>query len=200
MVNKGQKHMTENHIGEQNMDRVSANRRELLKRAGAGTLAAMLPLPALAQGAPGRIVVIGGGFAGTTCARFLKRLDPRLNVTLVEAGPTFIACPMSNAVIAGLRELKGQEFGYQKLAADQVMVNLAAASGVDTQARVVTLSNGARLSYDRLVLAPGIDIRWDGLPGYNEAAAERMPHAWKAESRRCCSAASSKPWRMAAPS
>ncbi len=180
MVNKGQKHMTENHIGEQNMDRVSANRRELLKRAGAGTLAAMLPLPALAQGAPGRVVVIGGGFAGTTCARFLKRLDPRLNVTLVEAGPTFTACPMSNAVIAGLRELKGQEFGYQKLAADQVMVNLAAASGVDTQARVVTLSNGARLSYDRLVLAPGIDIRWDGLPGYNEAAAERMPHAWKA--------------------
>src|SRR5262249_25266379 len=48
------------------------------------------------------------------------------------------------------------------------------------QGRTVTLGNGARLPYDRLVLSPGIDIRWDGLPGYNEAAAERMPHAWKA--------------------
>jgi NADPH-dependent 2,4-dienoyl-CoA reductase/sulfur reductase-like enzyme len=79
-----------------------------------------------------------------------------------------------------LRDLKVQEFGYDKIAADGVMVNLAPASAVDAQARVVTLSNGARLSYDRLVLSPGIDIRWDGLPGYTEAAAERMPHAWKA--------------------
>ena len=45
---------------------------------------------------------------------------------------------------------------------------------------MVTLTNNARLPYDRLVLAPGIDIRWDALPGYTEAAAERMPHAWRA--------------------
>jgi sulfide dehydrogenase [flavocytochrome c] flavoprotein subunit len=99
---------------------------------------------------------------------------------LIEASPTFTACPLSNAVIAGLRDLRAQEFGYEKLAGDQVMINLAPASAVDAQARAVTLSNGARVSYDRLVLAPGIDIRWDGLPGYTESAAERMPHAWKA--------------------
>src|SRR5260370_16979777 len=60
------------------------------------------------------------------------------------------------------------------------MINFTPASAVDAQARAVTLSNGARVSYDRLVLSPGIDIRWDGFPGYTEAAAERMPHAWKA--------------------
>src|SRR5206468_12881340 len=129
----------------------------------------VLPLPALAQGAGGRVVIVGGGFAGTTCARFLKRIDPRINVTLVEANRTFIACPFSNGVIAGLRELKAQEFGYGKLAGDQVTLTLASASAVDPQARAVTLSNGARLPYDRLVLAPGINIRWDGLPGYGEA-------------------------------
>jgi NADPH-dependent 2,4-dienoyl-CoA reductase/sulfur reductase-like enzyme len=101
-------------------------------------------------------------------------------VTLVEASQTFTACPFSNLVIAGLRELNAQEFGYDKLAADNVTLNIAPASAVDAPARAVTLSNGARLPYDRLVLAPGIDIRWDGLPGYTEAAAERMPHAWKA--------------------
>jgi NADPH-dependent 2,4-dienoyl-CoA reductase/sulfur reductase-like enzyme len=57
---------------------------------------------------------------------------------------------------------------------------MAPATAVDAQGRSVTLSNGSQLAYDRLVLAPGIDLRWDGLPGYTEAAAERMPHAWKA--------------------
>ena len=156
------------------------SRREFLKSAAAGATAAVVPLPAIAQGAGGRAVVVGGGFAGATCARFIKRIDPRISVTLVEANPTFVACPFSNLVIAGLRELKAQEFGYEKLGADQVAVQLSPATAVDAQARSVTLGNGTRLAYDRLVLAPGIDIRWDGLPGYPEAAAERMPHAWKA--------------------
>jgi NADPH-dependent 2,4-dienoyl-CoA reductase/sulfur reductase-like enzyme len=173
-------HTVSKHASNRRADCPPTNRREFLKSAGAGTIAAMLPLPALAQGAPGRIVVVGGGFGGATCARVIKRLDPALSVTLVEASPTFIACPMSNTVIAGMRDLKAQEFGYDKISGDQVVVNLASASGVDAQARTVTLSNGARLSYDRLIMAPGIDIRWDGLPGYNEGAAERMPHAWKA--------------------
>ena len=154
------------------------SRRDFLKTAAAG--AAMLPLPAIAQGAPARVVVVGGGFGGATCARFVKRIDPRIAVTLVEANPRFTACPFSNLVVVGLRELSAQEFGYDKLASEQIALNLAPATAVDTQGRSVALGNGTRLSYDRLVLAPGIDLRWDGLPGYNEAAAERMPHAWKA--------------------
>jgi sulfide dehydrogenase [flavocytochrome c] flavoprotein chain len=154
------------------------SRRDFLKTAAAG--AAMLPLPAIAQGAPARVVVVGGGFGGATCARFVKRIDPRIAVTLVEANPRFTACPFSNLVVVGLRELSAQGFGYDKLAGEQIALNLAPATAVDTQGRSVALGNGTRLSYDRLVLAPGIDLRWDGLPGYNEAAAERMPHAWKA--------------------
>src|SRR3954454_11157008 len=156
------------------------SRRDFLKTAVAGASAAVLPLPAIAQGASGRVVVVGGGFGGATCARFVRRIDPRIAVTLVEASPTFTACPFSNLVIVGLRDLKAQEFGYDKLAADQVTVQISPATAIDTQGRNVTLGNGASLPYDRLVLSPGIDIRWDALPGYTEAAAERMPHAWKA--------------------
>jgi len=156
------------------------SRRDFLKTAVAGASAAVLPLPAIAQGAGGRVVVVGGGFGGATCARFIRRIDPRIAVTLVEASPTFTACPFSNLVIVGLRDLKAQEFGYDKLAADQVTVQISPATAIDAQGRNVTLGNGASLPYDRLVLSPGIDIRWDGLPGYTEAAAERMPHAWKA--------------------
>src|SRR5689334_14579830 len=155
------------------------SRRAFLKAAAVGASAALLPIPAIAQGAPGRVVVVGGGFAGATCARALKKLDPRLTITLVEQSRTFTACPFSNDVIAGLRELKEQQFSYDKVAADVTMA-FATATGVDPQGRNVTLSDGNRLPYDRLVLAPGIDLRRDGLPGYTEAAAEAMPHAWKA--------------------
>ncbi len=155
------------------------SRRDFLK-AMAGISASLFPLPAIAQGGDGRVIVVGGGFAGATCARALKKLHPRLGVTLVEASQTFTACPFSNNVVAGLRDLKEQQFGYEKLAADGVELAFAVASGIDPQGRAVTLTNGARMSYDRLVLAPGVDMRWDAIPGYNEAAADRMPHAWKA--------------------
>ncbi len=155
-------------------------RRDLLMRAAGASLTAALPLRAIAQGAAARVVVVGGGFAGATCARFLKRLDPRLAVTLVEGERTFTACPFSNEVIAGLRELYAQQFGYDRLGADGITLKFSPAQSVDPQARTVTLVDATKISYDRLVLAPGIDFRWDALPGYSEAAAEKMPHAWKA--------------------
>jgi NADPH-dependent 2,4-dienoyl-CoA reductase/sulfur reductase-like enzyme len=124
--------------------------------------------------------VIGGGVAGASCARALRQLDPNIAVTLVEASQTFTACPLSNAVIGGLRELSAQQFTYERIAADGITLVRNAATAVDPQARSVILADGARLAYDRLVMAPGIDIKWGALPGYDEAAASQMPHAWRA--------------------
>ena len=157
-----------------------SNRREFITAAAAGASMALFPMPALSQNTGGRVVVVGGGFAGATCARALKRLNPRLTVTLVEASANFTACPFSNPVIAGLRDIKSQRFGYRKITADRIVTTFVPAASVDAKARVVRLANGARIPYDRLVLAPGIDIRWDALPGYTEAAARTMPHAWRA--------------------
>ncbi len=131
-----------------------------------------------AQGAA-RVVVVGGGFGGATCARALRQAGPALDVTLVEADAEYLACPFSNPVVAGLREMDAQRFGYARVAADVRLVQ-AIATGVDPAAKQVVLHDGARLPYDRLVLSPGADMRFDALPGYTEAAAERMPHAWKA--------------------
>jgi sulfide dehydrogenase [flavocytochrome c] flavoprotein chain len=153
------------------------NRRQFLKTASA---AALLPMPAIAQGAGPKVVVIGGGFAGATAARFIKMGNNTINVTLVEANPTFTACPFSNGVIAGLRELKAQQFNYEQIEKAKVSLAFQQATEVDAQVRSVTLRNGTKLPYDRLVMAPGIDLRWDGLPGYTERDAETMPHAWKA--------------------
>ena len=154
-------------------------RRNVVGGIAAATAWSAPPCPALAQSAA-RIIVIGGGFGGASCARALKRIDPRLQVTLIEPNPTFTACPMSNEVIAGLRELAAQQFTYRRIAAEGIAVVAQAATKVDPQRRAVGLADGASLGYDRLVLAPGIDLRFDALPGYDEAAAARMPHAWKA--------------------
>jgi sulfide dehydrogenase [flavocytochrome c] flavoprotein subunit len=147
---------------------------------GVGFTSGFLPGIIFAQNAAPRVVIVGGGFAGASCARALKKAEPRIAVTLVESNATFTACPLSNAVIAGLRELKAQQFTYENVAADGIVLARTTATAVDPKARSVTLADGSRLPYDRLVLAPGIDIRWDGLPGYNELAVERMPHAWRA--------------------
>jgi len=160
---------------------VTLSRREFLTSAvGVAASAALGSAPAVAQGAGPRVVVVGGGFAGASCARALRQADPRIAVTLVEPNATFTACPFSNAVIGGLRELPAQQFTYERVAADGITLARAAATAVDAGARSVTLADGARLAYDRLVMAPGIDIRWGALPGYDEAAAARMPHAWRA--------------------
>lgn len=153
-------------------------RREFLRGSAVVASASLLPLPAIAQATP-RVVVIGGGFGGTTVARTIKTIEPKIQVTLVESSPTFTACPFSNAVIGGLRDLGMQQFGYDKVRASGVNVVIGTATGVDASARSVRVGD-ATLPYDRLVLSPGIDIRWDALPGYNEAASARMPHAWRA--------------------
>jgi sulfide dehydrogenase [flavocytochrome c] flavoprotein subunit len=160
--------------------RLHPNRREFAAGVGASIAATMLPRPMLAQGAAPKIVVIGGGFAGLTAARMAKRYDKGLDLTVVEVNPTYTACPFSNDVIAGLRDIKEQQFGYGKVAGDGVTLAQTNATGIDATARTVTLASGSILNYDRLILAPGIELRFDALPGYDEAAAQRMPHAWKA--------------------
>jgi NADPH-dependent 2,4-dienoyl-CoA reductase/sulfur reductase-like enzyme len=144
---------------------------------GLAASAAALAYPSFAQGAA-RVVVIGGGFAGAGCARALRHVDPKLQVTLIEPKTFYFACPFSNEAIAGLREFEAQQFRYDRIAADGVTVVAQTAVKVDAQARTVGLADGSSLGYDRLVLSPGIGLRFDALPGYDEAAASKMPHAW----------------------
>jgi NADPH-dependent 2,4-dienoyl-CoA reductase/sulfur reductase-like enzyme len=153
------------------------NRRAVLKTFVLGASATALARPVFAQ-AKAKVVVIGGGFAGATCARFLSRHG--LDVALVERNRTYVSCPMSNAVVTGLRPMDGQKFGYDMVRAEGVAVIHEHAARIDPQARQVRLDNGTVLEYDRLVLAPGIDMRFDALPGYDAAVAENVPHAWKA--------------------
>jgi sulfide dehydrogenase [flavocytochrome c] flavoprotein subunit len=162
---------------------VGRTRRDLFKLAGAAPLAAVAARRGFAQATTQsgpHVVVVGGGFGGATCARYLRRADPAIRVTLVEPAQRFVTCPFSNAVLGGLRDLASITFDYAHLQARGVELVQDSAVSLDPTARSVMLAGGQTLPYDRLVLSPGIAFRWGALEGYDEAAAERMPHAWKA--------------------
>lgn len=141
------------------------------------------PLTGRAMGgrSPGRVVIVGGGFGGATCARYVKRFAPNMDVTLVERDQRYVTCPFSNTVLGGLRGIDAITHGYDRLAEQHgVKVIHDSAVAIDPAAKTVALAGGAKLAYDKLVVSPGIDFRWDGVDGYSAEASERMPHAWKA--------------------
>ncbi|PJE40552.1 MAG: cytochrome C [Pseudomonas sp.] len=153
-------------------------RRQLL--AGAAMLPWLLPGALQASVGRARVLVIGGGFAGATAARYLKRQAEQLDVVLIEPKSDFHTCPFSNHVLAGLRELGSLRQDYRALQQQQVLHVREWAREIDLQARQVVLQGGQRLRYDRVLLAPGIDMDWQAIEGYDRNAASRLPHAWQA--------------------
>lgn len=160
------------------------SRREFIKwmsaSAALGTVAGCATMGQQQQ-AVGRVVIIGGGFAGATAAKYIRKWGPNVEVVLVERNSEFISCPMSNLVIGGSRQLAELTTGYGGLAKYGVIMKRDEAAAIDPDKRTVRLAGGETLNYDRLILAPGIDFTYDQIPGLNNAAAQELvPHAWKA--------------------
>lgn len=162
------------------------NRRDFMKSAVlAGGAMALPGLSGCAMGARprGHVVVVGGGFGGATVAKYLRMWSQMgVDVTLVERNPVFISCPMSNLVIGGDKTMADITMGYDGLRnAWGVKVVQDSVTGIDAGGRKVTLASGAVLSYDRLVMSPGIEFMFDQVPGLeSEAARNTVLHAWKA--------------------
>ncbi|MCL7465843.1 NAD(P)/FAD-dependent oxidoreductase [Phaeovulum sp. NW3] len=154
-------------------------RRDFLGSAAAGTVILAAPM-VRAQGKP-RVVVIGGGAGGATCARYLaKDSQGALDVVLIEPAEVYHTCFFSNLYLGGFRDFDSLAHRYDRLAADYgITLVRDRAVAVDRAARQVTTAGGETLAYDRLVIAPGIDFKEGALPGWTLADAEVMPHAYK---------------------
>ncbi|MCW8858918.1 MAG: NAD(P)/FAD-dependent oxidoreductase [Deltaproteobacteria bacterium] len=126
-----------------------------------------------------RVVVVGGGYGGATAARYIKLIDSSVEVILIEKNDQFISCPISNWVLVGMKRMSDISFGYQGLAARGIQVIKDEIIGIDAKAGYVQGRKG-KVEYDRLIVSPGIDFRYDLIEGFDDAARKMFPHAYKA--------------------
>lgn len=157
-------------------------RRTFLSLAAAGVALGGVAPAVLAAGKPARVVVVGGGFAGSACAKYIRRWSPTTEVILVDPSAYFVSCPMSNRVIGGMMSIRDLTRSRNALASGHgVQLVRASVDAIDADARRIRLDDGSTIDYDRLVLAPGIDFMYESMPGLESSAARSaMPHAWRA--------------------
>lgn len=151
----------------------------LVLGAGAATLA--MPVYLRSQGKP-KVVVIGGGAGGATAARYIaKDSEGAIDVTLIDDSDKYTTCFFSNLYLGGFKDFNSITHGYDKLESNYGIKKVTGrAKSVDRAAKTVTMEDGSTVPYDRLVIAPGIDLIWDSVPGYSEEASKVAPHSWKA--------------------
>ncbi len=166
---------------------MTVNRRDFIRILGAGAALGLTGFPMIASANEvlpkrnRRIVVVGGGFGGTIAAKYARMADPSIEVVLIDRERSHYACPFSNLHLIGKRDIGENEFGYSKMASTWgVQTVFSEVSAIDGAAKRVMVEDGY-IAYDRLILSPGIDFRFDEIEGYDAKATPLlMPHAWKA--------------------
>jgi sulfide dehydrogenase [flavocytochrome c] flavoprotein subunit len=152
------------------------NRRDFIRIA---TLAgASISFPQLALAANPKVVIVGGGVGGCTAAKYLRKLDPKIEVTLIETKKTYQSCFMSNEVLSGDRTLESITFNYEGLQRHGVKIVIDRVSSIEPDKKQVVTESGQSFGYDACVVSPGVDFKWDAIEGYDESVAEEIPHAW----------------------
>ena len=172
------------------MSKELENRRSLLKAGAAGAaVAAAGVLPGCATtetSAPapkkiGRVVVIGGGYGGATAAKYINMWSGgAIEVYLIERERNFISCPISNLVLGGSQQMETITHSYAKLRERGIVVLNDEVIGIDPEKKKISLKKIADLSYDRLVVSPGIDFNFNAIQGLNDEAQKTILHSWKA--------------------
>jgi sulfide dehydrogenase [flavocytochrome c] flavoprotein chain len=164
------------------------NRRDFIKT-GLGLSAAGLA-PSLLSGCAninkqsaktiGRVVVIGGGYAGLSAAKYIRMWSAgSIDVVVIEKSNQFVSCPLSNLVLGGSKSINDLTFGYDLAQKNHGVTWVTdEVTAIDAANKKVTMKRG-EVSYDRLIIAPGVDMMYDTLPNL-EAAQNEIPHAWKA--------------------
>lgn len=165
------------------MNRPGFSRRRFAQALGAGGALSTLGACATSSSPKklGRVLIVGGGYGGATAAKYLKHWGgDGIDVTLVERNTQFVSCPLSNLVIGGSRKIGDLTMGYQGLRERRVLVLNDEVTDIDPVKKRVVMKKVADLSYDKLILSPGVDFMHERIAGLDAAAQKTILHAWKA--------------------
>ena len=162
-------------------------RRQFIQGAGTGSALGAMGLisgcASIGSNSSAKVVVVGGGYGGATAAKYVRMWSNYgIDVTLIEPSPNFISCPISNLVIGGSKTMADVTTSYDNLVKRHgVKLVKEYVTQIDPEKRLVKLAGGSEISYDRLILSPGVDFMFDSLPGLKQAGAQdKVLHAWKA--------------------
>jgi sulfide dehydrogenase [flavocytochrome c] flavoprotein subunit len=160
------------------------SRRDFIKAGAAvgaaGIAAGFTPFAIGGSHGSKKVVIVGGGMGGATAAKYIRMMDPSISVTLIETNRSYFTCFLSNEVLSGTREMDTLMVGYKGLEAHGVKVVIDMVTSIDANGQMVKTKGGDSFKYDRCIVSPGVDFKWDTIEGYDASVAENTPHAWKA--------------------
>jgi NADPH-dependent 2,4-dienoyl-CoA reductase/sulfur reductase-like enzyme len=161
---------------------MNMDRRQFLKAGAAGVaFSGLAGCSGMATATKARVAVVGGGYGGATAAKYIRMLDPGIEVTLIEPNAAFVSCPISNMVLGGFKTMSDITTPYDGLVRHGVKLVRDTATAVDVQGKRVRLKGGDAVAFDRVILSPGVDFMWEALPAMgSESAQSKVLHAWKA--------------------
>ena len=154
-------------------------RRKFIQVAGGAAAVSTLGFPAIVGAASKKVVIVGGGVGGATAAKYIRMADSSVDVTLIEPNTEYYTCFMSNEVLSGHRKMDSIKISYDGLKGHGVNVVHDTVVDIDAAGKKVMTAGGQTIAYDRCIVSPGISFK-DNIEGYDDAAMQAMPHAWKA--------------------
>jgi len=157
------------------------SRRHFLKLSlAAATSSSLLLSPWVHAAKSKKVVIVGGGIGGATAAKYLHIMDSNIDITLIEPKKQYTTCFMSNEFLGGERDFKTLQFTYDTLKKRGIKVVHDIATNIDASKQAISISGGKTFKYDRCIISPGIDFRWDEIEGYNQQVSEIIPHSYQA--------------------
>ena len=120
------------------------DRRQFVQSGIAASIITGVSPLALAKGNKAQVVIVGGGYAGATAAKYIRLLSNyKVNVTLIEPNASFVSCPMSNLVVGGIKKISDISSPYTNLQKRHgVKMIKSTVTAVDAEKKTVTLADG----------------------------------------------------------
>lgn len=114
------------------------------------------------------IVIVGGGSAGIGLAASLKKRQPNLQIAIIEPSDKHYYQPSWTLVGAGEFDPRDSVRDMASVMPAGVTWIRAAVTGFDPERKQVSIDRGNPISYQNLVVAPGLKLNWQAIPGLED--------------------------------